>query len=109
MSRSGGDFPSSGVNALFLKTFKSRWSSVIGDQWTASQVCNQLIKPLASRSRGSLCDDLFEIGSTYVGEANMFFSHVWTDTFWNSVDAVLQLIEERGAAALQTTYIPDMV
>jgi hypothetical protein len=104
-SRSGGDFPSLGVNALFLKAFKSRWSSVIGEQWTTSQVCNQLIKPLTSRSRGSLCDDLFEIGSTDVGEANMFFSHVWTDKFWSSVDAVLQLIEERGAAALQTTYI----
>jgi hypothetical protein len=54
---------------------------------------------------GSLCDDLSENGSTDVGEANMFFSHVWTDKFWNSVDAVLQLIEECGAAALQTTYI----
>ena len=104
-SSSSSDFPSMGVNALLLKAFRSRWSSVIGEQWTTSQVCNQLIKPLTSRSRGSLCHDLFESGSADVGEANMFFSHVWTDKFWNLVDAVLQLIEERGSAALQTTYI----
>jgi hypothetical protein len=44
-------------------------------------------------------------GSADVGESNLFFSHVWTEKFWNSVDAVLQLIEERGVADLQTTFI----
>jgi hypothetical protein len=103
-SSSSSDFPSMGVNALFLKAFRSRWGTVIGEHWTTSQVCNQLIKPLTSRG-GSLCASLLASGSADVGESNLFFSHVWTEKFWNSVDAVLQLIEERGVADLQTTFI----
>ena len=104
-SSSSSDFPLMGVNGLFLKAFRSRWGKVIGEQWTTSQVCNQLIKPLTCRSRGSLCDCLAASGSAGLGEANMFLSHVWTEKFLGTVDAVLQVIEERGAAALQSTYI----
>jgi hypothetical protein len=104
-SSSSSDFPLMGVNGLFLKAFRSRWGNVIGEQWTTSQVCNQLIKPLTCRSRGSLCDCLAASGSAGLGEANMFLSHVWAEKFLGTVDAVLQVIEERGAAAFQSTYI----
>ena len=104
-SSSSSDWPTLGVNGMFLKAFKLRWQGVIGEQWTTSQVCNQLIKPLTSLSCDSFCDPAAAAGTPGVAKANMFLSHVWTDRFLDSVDAVLQVIETGGSSALQNTYV----
>jgi len=92
----GGAFPSLGVSPEFLQAFKTTWGEVIRG-WTTSQVCNQLIKTLTCRSRGSACDDLLAAGSTLVGEANMFLSHTWGNLFLDSVDACLGAVENSGS------------
>ena len=104
-SSCSSDWPSLGVNGLFLKAFKLRWQGVIGEQWTTSQVCNQLIKPLTSLNCGSFCDRVAAAGAHGVAKANMFLSHVWTDKFLDTLEAVLQVIETGGSSALQSTYV----
>jgi hypothetical protein len=99
------EFPSLGVNALFLDAFRSRWKTVVAQEWTTSRVCNQLIKPLTFFSRSSFCDILSSKGSTMVGEATLFLSHVWNERFWDTVDSVVHAIKENGEAAMQDTFI----
>jgi hypothetical protein len=92
----GGDFPSLGVSAEFLQAFQTKWGQRI-QGWSTEQVCQQLIKTLTCRSRGSVCDDLAAAGSAQVGEANIFLSHTWGNLFLDTVDAALGAVQAAGA------------
>ena len=92
----GGDFPSLGVSAEFLQAFRTKWGQKIRG-WSTEQVCQQLIKTLTCRSRGSVCDDLAAAGSAQVGEANIFLSHTWGNLFLDTVDAALGAVQAAGA------------
>ena len=92
----GGDFPSLGVSAEFLQAFQTKWGQRIRG-WSTEQVCQQLIKTLTCRSRGSVCDDLAAAGSAQVGEANIFLSHTWGNLFLDTVDAALGAVQAAGA------------
>jgi hypothetical protein len=101
---SHSDFPSLGVSAAFLKSFKMIWKTVIGRQ-TTEQICQQVIKPLSSRSQGSICDDLQFNGSMQVGVANIFLSHTWSDPFEDTIDAILGVLEDGPVEMLEETFI----
>jgi hypothetical protein len=58
------------------------------------QVCHQLLKPLTSRSKRSLCEDLIAAGSTGVGRASVVLSHSWSSLFDDSVDAAIEAVED---------------
>ena len=92
----GGGFPSLGVSAEFLQEFQTKWGQRIRG-WSTEQVCQQLIKTLTCRSRGSVCDDLAAAGSAQVGEANIFLSHTWGNLFLDTVDAALGAVQAAGA------------
>ena len=92
----GGGFPSLGVSAEFLQAFKRKWGQTVGG-WSTEQVCQQLIKTVTCRSRGSVCDDLVAAGSAHVGEATIFLSHTWGNLFLDTVDAALGAVQAAGA------------
>ena len=58
------------------------------------QVCHQLLKPLTSRSKCSLCEDLIAAGSAEVGRASVVLSHSWSSLFDDSVDAAIEAVED---------------
>lgn len=58
------------------------------------QVCHQLLKPLTSRSKRSLCEDLIAAGSAGVGPASVVLSHSWSSLFDDSVDAAIEAVED---------------
>lgn len=58
------------------------------------QVCHQLLKPLTSRSKRSLCEDLIAAGSAGVGRASVVLSHSWSSLFDDSVDAAIEAVED---------------
>jgi hypothetical protein len=59
------------------------------------------IRPRTSRRRHSLCDELLLDVSTqkYVGEATWFISHTWSNSFADTIDAILLFFEGRSDAA----------
>jgi hypothetical protein len=89
-----------GVSPAFLKEFKAKWSGVTGG-WSTAQVCHQLVKPLTSRSRRSVCEDLMSAsaGGAHVGLPTLVLSHCWGNLFQDTVDAALQAADDAAAGA----------
>ena len=98
------DFPTLGVSPAFLRAMKAQWGETYKG-WTTEQTCQQLLKSLTCRSRGSVCSDLQAQGSSDVGQANVFLSHTWSSLFSDTVDAVLALVEGQAQAAWDDTFI----
>jgi len=98
------DFPTLGVSPAFLRAMKAQWGETYKG-WTTEQTCQQLLKSLTCRSRGSVCSDLQAQGSSDVGQANLFLSHAWSSLFSDTVDAVLALVEGQAQAAWDDTFI----
>jgi hypothetical protein len=98
------DFPTLGVSPAFLRAMKDRWGLTYKG-WTTEQTCQQLLKPLTSRSRGSVCSDLQARGSSDVGRATIFLSHTWSNLFSDTVDAVLALVEGHVHDAWNDAFI----
>ena len=88
-----------GVRPAFLKAFKAKWGHVTHGVSTG-QVCKQLVKPLTCRSRGSICEDLMRAESCDVGQATLVLSHSWSNLFDDTVDAVLEVLEEERSDVL---------
>jgi hypothetical protein len=89
-----------GVSPAFLKEFKAKWGGVTGG-WSTAQVCHQLVKPLTSRSRRSVCEDLMSasVGGAHVGVPTLVLSHCWGNLFQDTVDAALQAADDAAAGA----------
>lgn len=88
-----------GVRPAFLKAFKVKWGHITRGSSTA-QVCNLLVKSLTCRSRGSICEDLMQAQSCDVGQATLVLSHSWSNLFDDTVDAVLEVLEEERSDLL---------
>jgi hypothetical protein len=86
------DFPILGVGLTFLKAFRVRWGAVY-NRWSTSQVVKMLIKPLTGVSRKSICDNLIETQSSDVGKATVFLSHVWNQSFSDTLDAFIEIAD----------------
>ncbi len=88
-----------GVRPAFLKAFKAKWGHVTRGLSTG-QVCKQLVQPLTCRSRGSICEDLMRAESCDVGQATLVLSHSWSNLFDDTVDAILEVLEEERSDVL---------
>ena len=82
---------------LWLKTTLGAW---IG-RLSVEQACQMIIKPRTSRSRGSLTSELLLHADTrdLVGEATWFITCVWSNTFADTLGAILNFFEGRADAA----------
>jgi ankyrin repeat protein len=98
------EFPVLGVSISFLKSFKERWAPVY-TRWSTSQVVKMIIKPLTSISKKSLCDDLIEAQSSDVSEATVFLSHVWNESFADTMDAFLEVAESWRQSESSNVYV----
>ena len=105
-----------GVRLDVLRQFKSCWASVYL-RWTTEQVlppsasqsilsfpvstscqvCQQIIKPLTARSRGSYCDELSISAPSLLGPSTCFVSHTWGYAFADVIDAVLLYFDKQTA------------
>ena len=81
---------------MYLRWLKSTLGPWLG-RLTVEQVCQTVIKPRTSRSRGSLASELMAQADTMdnVGEATWFISHTWSNAFADTLDAILLFFEGR--------------
>jgi hypothetical protein len=99
-----------GVAVLYLRWLKSALGAWIGGL-TVEQVCQMIIKPRTSRSRGSLVSELLQHADTshYVGKATWFVSHAWGNRLCDTLDAVLLFFEGREDAATANVWFDVLV
>lgn len=77
-----------GISLSLLEEFKTVHFRRI--QWkTTAEVCEEVVKPLTSQSKESLCDKLSAERSFGVDVANVFVIHCWKNNFIDTVDAIL--------------------
>jgi tetratricopeptide (TPR) repeat protein len=69
------------------------------------QVCQQVIKPLTARSRGSFCDELAAAAPQLLGPATCFISHTWGYSFADVIDAILLYFEPLPAPQQQRVVL----
>lgn len=83
-----------GIRLSGLKLFNQRWRRVY-ENMTTSHVANFIVRPLSSRSRGSLCSEMMRHSRTsgYIAKANWFLSHTWQNKFSDTIDAVLYFFD----------------
>jgi hypothetical protein len=94
----------------FLAELKSTLGAWLG-RLTVEQVCQTVIKPRTSRSRGSFACELMAQAGTrqHVGEATWFVSHTWGNAFADTLDAMLLFFEGRHDAASAMVWFDVMV
>jgi hypothetical protein len=99
-----------GVAVVYLVWVKSMLGSWLG-RLTVEQVCQTVMKPHTSRSRGSVAGELMtQVGtSVYVGEATWFISHTWGNPFADTLDAILLFFEGRDDAASAKVWFDVLV
>jgi hypothetical protein len=69
------------------------------------QVCQQLIKPLAARSRCSFCYELQITSPHMLGAATWFVSHTWSYAFADVIDAVCLYFDQHAASVKVTVKV----
>ena len=69
------------------------------------QVCQQLIKPLAARSRCSFCYELQITSPHMLGAATWFVSHTWSYAFADVIDAVCLYFDQHSASVKVTVKV----
>jgi hypothetical protein len=69
------------------------------------------VRPFTWRNRGSVTEQLMARGDTaqHVGDATWFISHVWSNAFADTLDAVLLFFEGRADAASAKVWFDVMV
>lgn len=97
-------FAVQGVSLEYLTWLKMTFGASIGLA-TVEQVCQMYIKPRTSRSQGSVAQELTANARTrhHVGPASWFISHIWSNPFANTLDALLLFFERRDDLA--TTFV----
>ena len=95
---------------MYLRWLKSTLGPWLG-RLTVEQVCQTVIKPRTSRSRGSLASELMAQADTMdnVGEATWFISHTWSNAFVDTLDAVLLFFEGRDDIATAKVWFDVLV
>ena len=99
-----------GVGLPYLSWLRSTLGASLG-RMTTSQFCQMYVRPFTSRSRGSVTQQLMARGDTaqHVGDATWFISHVWSNAFADTLDAVLLFFEGREDATSAKVWFDVMV
>jgi len=99
-----------GVGLPYLSWLRSTLGASLG-RMTTSQFCQMYVRPYTSRSRSSVSEQLMARGdmAQYVGDATWFVSHVWSNVFADTLDAVLLFFEGRPDAASAKVWFDVMV
>ena len=99
-----------GVAVVFLSWIKCTLAAwLLG--LTVEQVCQTVIKPRTSLRRGSVASELMLQADRRecVGEATWFISHTWSNTFVDTLDAILLFFEGRVDAASAKVWFDILV
>ena len=99
-----------GVGLPYLSWLRSTLGASLG-RMTTSQFCQMYVRPFTWRNRGSVTEQLMARGETaqHVGDATWFISHVWSNAFADTLDAVLLFFEGRADAASAKVWFDVMV
>jgi hypothetical protein len=101
---------SQGVALSYISTLRAMIGTS-GERLTCSQFCQMYVRPRTCRNRGSVTGELEgKSGSMdYVGEANWFISHTWSNSFADTLDAVLLFFQGREDAGSARLWIDVLV
>jgi hypothetical protein len=99
-----------GVAVRYLSWLRSTVGWSLG-RMTTSEFCQLYVRPFTWCSRGSLTERLVARGDAaqHVGEATWFISHVWSNAFADTLDAVLLFFEGREDAGSAKVWLDVMV
>jgi hypothetical protein len=90
-----------GISLEYLRWLKTEFGEAWQSHVTTSQFEKMYLRPRSSRLRCSVIDALAADAATakYVGPATWFISHVWSNPFSHTLDAILIFFEGRADAA----------
>jgi hypothetical protein len=101
-----------GIGLPYLKQMRSVVDKVfLPKNVTTSQFVQMYVRPRTSRCRNSVVDELAACVETahHVGQATWFVSHVWTNSFMDTLDAILLFFEDRADASTAKLWIDIFV
>ena len=95
----------------YLQWIKSEFREAWTSRLTTSQFEKMYLRPRTARLRCSVVDALAADAATahHVGPATWFISHVWSNAFADTLDAVLLFFERRADAASAKVWFDVMV
>ena len=98
-----------GIAVPYLSWLRSMMPSV--GRMSCSQFCQMYVSPRTSRSCGSVAEVLSERAETrgFVGEATWFVSYTWTNSFLDTLDAILLFFQGRDDVATAKLWIDVLV
>ena len=99
-----------GIGLPYLSWLRSVLGPSFG-RLTCSHFCQMYVRPRTSRSRGSLTDELAAqpVTRVHVGEASWFVSHTWSNSFVDTLDAILLFFQSRDDAASAKVWFDVLV
>jgi hypothetical protein len=79
----------------YLKWLKAEFGAAWPSRMTTSQFEKMYLRPRTARLRCSVVDALAADAASarHVGPATWFISHVWSNTFADTLDSILQFFE----------------
>jgi len=100
-----------GVSLQYLHWLKTKFGGTWQSHLTTSQFEKIYLRPRTSRLRCSVVDALAADAATshYVGPANWFISHTWSNAFADTLDAIFQFFEGRADAAHAVLWLDVFV
>ena len=100
-----------GVSLQYLQLLQTKFGDTWGSHLTTSQFEKMYLRPRTSRLRCSVVDALAADAATshYVGPANWFISHTWSNAFADTLDAIFQFFEGRADAAHAVLWLDVFV
>ena len=99
-----------GVGLPYLSWLRSTLGASLG-RMTTSQFCQMYVRPFTWRNRGSVTEQLMARVETaqHVGDATWFISHVWSNAFVDTLEAVLLFFEGRDDRATAFVWLDFLV
>jgi hypothetical protein len=100
-----------GVSLQYLQLLQTKFGGTWRGRLTTSQFEKMYLRPRTSRLRCSVVDALAADAATshYVGPANWFISHTWSNAFADTLDAIFQFFEGRADAAHAVLWLDVFV
>ena len=95
----------------YLKWLKAEFGAAWPSRMTTSQFEKMYLRPRTARLRCSVVDALAADAASahHVGPATWFISHVWSNTFADTLDSILNFFEERADAAHAVLWLDVFV
>ncbi len=99
-----------GISLQYLQLLQTKFGGTWRGHLTTSQFEKMYLRPRTARLRCSVVDALAADAATshYVGPANWFISHTWSNTFADTLDAIFQFFQGHAEDAAHAVLWLDV-